>query len=73
MSSPRIAAAAFALFARTSMKPPPPIIVTTNFDEHELVTKMATASDGSIATATMSRIWEMTEKLVMDGPDRRLT
>lgn len=55
-----------------SMKPPPPIVVTTNFDEHELVTKMATASDESTATATMSRIWEMTEKLVMDGPDRRL-
>lgn len=52
--------------------PPPPMVVTTNFEEHELVARMARTSDESTATATMSRIYEMTEKLTLDGPDRRL-
>lgn len=55
-----------------SRNPPPPMVVTTNFEEDELLARMAESSDRSTAKATVSRIYEMTEKLVMNGPDRRL-
>lgn len=50
-----------------------PIIVTTNYTEPELVGKMADEYDDRTAEAIMSRLIEMTEKVVLDGPDRRLT
>lgn len=49
-----------------------PVVVTTNYSEGELVARMAKASDESTARALMSRLMEMTEKVVLDGPDRRL-
>lgn len=53
-----------------SMKP---VVVTTNYAEQELVDRMGRSYDDSTARAMMSRLIEMTEKVVMDGPDRRLS
>lgn len=49
-----------------------PIVVTTNYAEDELARRIAKASDESTARALMSRLFEMTEKVVLGGPDRRL-
>lgn len=49
-----------------------PLVVTTNYTEGELVAKMAGAYDDTTARAMVSRIVEMTERLVLDGEDRRL-
>ena len=49
-----------------------PLIITTNFSEPALTERLAAVSDKSTAEAMMSRLFEMTEKLVMDGPDRRI-
>ncbi len=53
-----------------SMKP---VVVTTNYTEGELVAKMAREFDDKTARAMMSRLCEMTERVVIDGPDRRLS
>lgn len=47
-------------------------VVTTNFAEGELAAMIARSSDESTAKAIMSRLFEMTEKVVLDGPDRRV-
>lgn len=49
-----------------------PVIVTSNYSEGELIAKLAETYDDSSARAIVSRMCEMTEKVVMDGPDRRL-
>ena len=47
------------------------VIVTTNLEEDALAQRMAQASDISTAQAILSRLHEMTHKLVLGGPDRR--
>lgn len=47
-------------------------VVTTNFTESELTARIAQSSDESTAKAITSRLCEMTERVVLDGPDRRL-
>lgn len=49
-----------------------PVVVTTNYSEGQLVAKLAEEFDDSTARAIMSRLSEMTEKVAMEGPDRRL-
>lgn len=49
-----------------------PVMVTSNYTEGELVARMAESYDASTAKAMMSRLVEMTEKVELDGPDRRL-
>lgn len=49
-----------------------PVVVTTNYSEGQLVAKLAEEFDDSTARAIVSRLVEMTEKVVLDGPDRRL-
>lgn len=49
-----------------------PVVVTTNYEEGALVARLSNAMDESTARALMSRLFEMTEKVVLDGPDRRL-
>lgn len=50
-----------------------PIVVTTNFDGGALAARLAQSLDESTARALMSRLMEMTETMVLDGPDRRLS
>ena len=50
-----------------------PIVVTTNYSEGELVAKMSRDYDDKTARALMSRLYEMTERVSLDGPDRRLS
>lgn len=50
-----------------------PIVVTTNYTASALVARLAEAHDDSTARALMSRLFEMTEKVDLDGPDRRLS
>lgn len=49
-----------------------PIVVTTNYSEDELAARLSGTFDESTAKAIVSRLCEMTEKMVLDGPDRRL-
>lgn len=49
-----------------------PVIITANFSKQELCEKLAESGDVSAAEAIVSRLFGMTEKVVMDGPDRRM-
>ena len=49
-----------------------PVVVTTNYTEGALAARLAQAMDESTARALMSRLFEMTREVVLDGPDRRL-
>lgn len=49
-----------------------PVVVTTNYTGGALAARLAQAMDESTARALMSRLFEMTSEVVMDGPDRRL-
>ena len=49
-----------------------PIIITTNFRENELISRIAGEFDESTARAIMSRICEMTTKIETSGADLRL-
>lgn len=49
-----------------------PVVVTTNYTEGALAARLAQSLDESTARALMSRLFEMTSEVVMDGPDRRL-
>lgn len=50
-----------------------PVIITTNYTEDELVARIAQGSDESTARALVSRLFEMTENMRLDGPDRRMS
>lgn len=50
-----------------------PVVVTTNFTAGGLAARLAQSLDESTARALLSRLVEMTEEIVMDGPDRRLS
>lgn len=49
-----------------------PVVVTSNYSKQELVARLAADGDDSAARAIVSRLFEMTDKVEMGGPDRRL-
>lgn len=49
-----------------------PVIITTNFSKQELGEKLAESGDVSSAEAIVSRLFGMTEKIEIDGEDRRM-
>ena len=50
-----------------------PVVVTTNYTEGALAARLAQSLDESTARALMSRLFEMTREVVLDGPDRRIS
>ena len=50
-----------------------PVVITSNYSKRELVARLSVAADSSTAEAIVSRLFEMTVKIEMDGEDRRLS
>ena len=48
-------------------------VVTSNYSKRELVDRLTVGGDSSTAESIVSRLFEMTEKVVIDGEDRRMT
>lgn len=49
-----------------------PVVITTNFSKKELCERLAESGDVSAAEAIVSRLFGMTEKVEIEGDDRRM-
>lgn len=50
-----------------------PVIITTNYERSELVVRLGRSGDAKTAEAIVSRLCEMSERIPMQGEDRRLS
>lgn len=55
------------IYSRGSM-----LIITSNMSRGELMQRLSSCGDTFLASSIMSRIFEMTRTVHMDGPDRRI-